>query len=177
MENERWLPIEGHQHYEVSDAGRVRSKDRPVHNYIKRGKILKPSRRKRGERDVCYVVNLGRNNMRRVHRLVLEAFVGPAPEGTEGCHNDGNPANNALGNLRWDTHPSNMADQIAHGTRSAPPVMRGEDHPRTTLTTADVSFIRRQHLRRGDRQRLATRFGVSGTTITRIIDRKVWAHV
>jgi hypothetical protein len=177
MENERWLPIRGHEHYEVSDAGRVRSKDRRVHNYIKRGKVLKPSPRKKGERVVCYVVNLGRDNMRRVHRLVLEAFVGPAPEGDEGCHNDGNPANNALSNLRWDSHPANMADQIAHGTKVNPPILRGEDHPQTKLTSADVSFIRRQRLKRGDRGRLAARFGVSNTTITRIIDRKVWAHV
>ncbi len=39
---------------------------------------------------------------RMVHRLVLEAFVGPPPQqGAECCHNDGNPKNNHLTNLRW----------------------------------------------------------------------------
>lgn len=52
-----------------------------------------------------------------VHRLVLMAFVGPCPSGMEACHNDGDPSNNSLSNLRWDTHKNNMADCIKHGTR------------------------------------------------------------
>jgi hypothetical protein len=115
--------------------------------------------------------------MRRVHRLVLEAFVGPAPEGEEGCHNDGNPANNALGNLRWDSHPSNMADQVAHGTKVNPPIRRGEDHHMTTLTALDVKHIRAQDIRHGDKSRLARRYGVSNVTIGRVLNRRVWAHV
>lgn len=54
--------------------------------------------------------------MRLVHRLVLEAFVGPCPEGMEGCHGDGDPTNNSLGNLRWDTATSNQLDKVRHGT-------------------------------------------------------------
>ncbi len=53
----------------------------------------------------------GRSRGFRVHRLVLEAFVGPAPPGMEGCHYpDHNKANNRLGNLRWDTHAENSRD-------------------------------------------------------------------
>ena len=33
----------------------------------------------------------------------------------EGCHNDGNPLNNRLENLRWDTHLENCRDTIRHG--------------------------------------------------------------
>jgi hypothetical protein len=51
-----------------------------------------------------------------VHHLVLIAFVGPRPEGFDGCHNDGNPANNCLDNLRWDTPSGNMRDKRKHGT-------------------------------------------------------------
>src|SRR4051812_31439367 len=36
-----------------------------------------------------------------VHRLIMEAFVGPRPDGLQCCHGDGNPANNAISNLRW----------------------------------------------------------------------------
>lgn len=35
----------------------------------------------------------------------------------EGCHNDGNPKNNWLYNLRWDTHLNNEKDKELHGTR------------------------------------------------------------
>lgn len=51
-----------------------------------------------------------------VHRLVLLAFVGPCPEEMEACHNDGNPKNNMLENLRWDTRVNNHADKHKHGT-------------------------------------------------------------
>lgn len=34
----------------------------------------------------------------------------------ECCHNDGNPSNNIVENLRWDTHSGNMMDRTLHGT-------------------------------------------------------------
>jgi hypothetical protein len=32
----------------------------------------------------------------------------------ETCHNNGNPADNRLENLRWDTHVANEADKRLH---------------------------------------------------------------
>lgn len=52
----------------------------------------------------------------RIHRLVLEAFVGPCPAGLEGCHGDGDASNNRLENLRWDTPSENNYDSVRHGT-------------------------------------------------------------
>jgi hypothetical protein len=49
-----------------------------------------------------------------IHGAVLEAFVGPRPEGMEACHNNGNPAANRLENLRWDTHAGTVADVHLH---------------------------------------------------------------
>lgn len=46
-----------------------------------------------------------------VHRLVLEAFVGPAPSEHECDHIDRNPSNNKLENLRWVTHYENMKNK------------------------------------------------------------------
>ena len=51
----------------------------------------------------------------RVHRLVLEAFVGPAPDGMDGCHRDDDKDNNTLDNLYWGTRAENMADQVRNG--------------------------------------------------------------
>lgn len=58
----------------------------------------------------------GRAYSKVVHRLVLEAFVGPCPPGMEGCHNDGHKQNNRLGNLRWDTPRENQLDTVRAGT-------------------------------------------------------------
>jgi hypothetical protein len=53
---------------------------------------------------------------RRVHEIILLAFVGPKPPGLECRHLDGNPANCALSNLAWGTHLENEADKARHGT-------------------------------------------------------------
>jgi hypothetical protein len=61
---------------------------------------------------------VGSQSQRAVHRLVLEAFVGPCPPGMEGCHNDGDQLNNRLDNLRWDTPSNNKLDSVRHGTHA-----------------------------------------------------------
>ena len=73
-----------------------------------------------GYRRVCLDLN-GKVCTRTVHVLVLLAFIGPCPEGMEGCHYpDTNKANNRLSNLRWDTHAENMKDKY----RDKPAVMK-----------------------------------------------------
>ena len=60
----------------------------------------------------------GRRVKRRVHILVLEAFVGPKPSPKHvGAHApDRNPANNRLNNLRWALPTENERDKKEHGT-------------------------------------------------------------
>lgn len=59
-------------------------------------------------------------NGKRTHRylavLVAEAFI-PNPHGYP-CvlHDDGNPYNNHVSNLKWGTYADNMADARRHGT-------------------------------------------------------------
>ncbi len=112
----------------------------------------------------------GRNRM--IHHLVLEAFVGPRPAGMVACHNDGNPQNNALSNLRWDTWISNLADMERHGTR-----LRGRDHANAKLTEADVIAIRRLRERGLLIWQIASLFPVSENTISHICRGEDWSHV
>jgi hypothetical protein len=58
----------------------------------------------------------GRKHQFAVHRLVLQAFIGPCPPGEECRHLDGNPGNAALSNLVWGTHRENEQDKLRHGT-------------------------------------------------------------
>jgi HNH endonuclease len=81
-----------------------------------RWKQLRPYRSKTGYLSVTLWTN--RVPTRKfVHRLVLEAFVGPCPTGLECRHLDGDPSNNRLDNLRWGTRLENVADTIRHGRR------------------------------------------------------------
>lgn len=57
----------------------------------------------------------GNTFVRFVHHLVLEAFVGPRPEGMRGLHRDDNPFNNSVGNLYWGTAQDNAFDRVRNG--------------------------------------------------------------
>ena len=110
MKNERWRTVPGFEgFYEVSDLGRVRNS--------RTGHILSPRPEKGGYLRVCLSrANRAQRKELKVHRLVLAAFVGPCPDGMEGCHDDGDPSNNRLDNLRWDTRSGNIADTLTQGT-------------------------------------------------------------
>ncbi len=174
---EKWKVVPGFPDYEVSTLGRLRSirRRRGVKLRVAKGWVV----RKPGY-PMAIKVGLrrdGRTFEFRLHRLILMTFVGPCPKGMEACHNDGNPLNNRLENLRWDTHSANMQDCIRHGKKRKPPVHYGERHPNTVLTTADVKAIRSTPIVHGARIRLARIFGVSLPTICRILRREVWRHV
>lgn len=119
IETETWQPIVGWEDlYEVSDQGRVRSFDRIVtysNGRVVRhaGRILRPASHRQG---YLYVQlnDQGRKQVGRIHRLVAIAFLGDHP-GLDVCHNDSNPENNRLTNLRWDTVSGNMLDAVALG--------------------------------------------------------------
>lgn len=109
---ENWKAIPGYEgQYEVSDQGNVRTFRRGAN-----GRLLKPGRMPQGHLSVA----LGRRNSQCVHKLVLLAFVGPAPDRHECCHNNGNPADNRLENLRWGTRRENILDAVRHGTWMTP---------------------------------------------------------
>lgn len=117
---ERWLPVPDWEHlYEVSDEGRVRSLTRIDHlGRCFKGRILKPGRRGDDGRTHVMLSGDGRQVTRNVATLVALAFLGPREPGTEVCHNDGDPGNSMLSNLRYDTHGGNMQDMRLHGTNS-----------------------------------------------------------
>ena len=119
---EQWRPVVGYEGlYEVSNCGNVRSLDRRIlrsdglHMRVP-GRNLKQTRNGPG---YCRVILSKVGTKPKtvwVHRLVLESFVGPCPEGMEACHNDSDPSNNSLENLRWDTHAANMQDKVENWT-------------------------------------------------------------
>lgn len=125
--SERWKPVVGYEGlYVVSDKGRVRSVDRTIERFSKHGKTY--THRLRGRLKTatprCGYPSVGLHDgdggrTRPVHRLVLEAFVGPCPPGMECCHFDGDRSNAHLENLRWDTRFANEDDRARHATQKA----------------------------------------------------------
>lgn len=114
--DEQWKPVVGYEGiYEVSSHGLIRSLDRPdTWGRPTRGRVMKPYQTTSGHLRVTLSKSSSTTRF-FVHRLVLTAFVGPRPHGMEGCHNDGNPTNNSVSNLRWDTKRANARDRRSHG--------------------------------------------------------------
>ena len=119
-DQEEWRDVPGYVGlYQVSSLGNVRRipttistvrGPRPVG-----GREMRASPNKDGYPKVC----LSQNGKRRtfyVHSLVLSAFVRPRAKGEVACHNDGEPGNNQVGNLRWDKPAENVLDEVRHGT-------------------------------------------------------------
>ena len=109
---------------------------------------------------------------RLVHRLVLEAFVGPCPDGMEAAHNNGNPADNHLVNLRWATPTDNQADRIIHGTDS-----RGEKHGQHKLTAQNIADIIQLTDSGASRAVIGRQFGIHPSTVRRIAKGLAWKHI
>lgn len=164
---ESWRPVYGFSGcYEVSDLGNVRSLSRTILRRDKRkhsypSKILKIKRSGTGYFSVQLCL-LGRRYERLVHRLVLEAFVGPCPEGMECRHLNGDSGDNRLENLCWGTPIENAADQRRHGTKS-----RGEAHNQAKLSDVCVQRIRDAKGKQSTRE-LGVQYGISSSTVSRI---------
>lgn len=180
-DEEKWIPIDGYVgRYEVSNYGNVRShptlrkvlaRDGKTINYAKwPGRNLKPVLRSDGRYQVSLCGDGGIRKEALIHALVLEAFVGPRPEGMNGLHGDGNSKNNNLSNLRWGTQKENIDDAIKHGTQ-----VMGESHGMRKLSKNDVLEIRAAGRR--ETQRLAEKFGVTRSAISRARNRYTWKSV
>lgn len=125
---EIWKDIAGHDGYQVSNLGRVRSKDRLVLRSASRlrsehivkysGVILKPV----VNHDGYIVVPLGKESpCVRVHQLVAKAFIDNPEDKPMVNHIDGNKANNDVRNLEWCTNQENQrhAFEVLHRPQGA----------------------------------------------------------
>ena len=94
--------------YEVSDRNQVRRKYRDPRVIRAKG----PYRYLTGSiNNWGYVTVYIEGKTYKMHRLVLEAFVGPRPEGYECDHKNRNKLDNRLCNLHWVTRSENSLNR------------------------------------------------------------------
>lgn len=175
LPGEEWREVVGFPGYFVSNVGRVCGVDRIVQRsgstrnageILRRGQMLKPGVYPSGH----HYVLLGRGNHKLVHVAVLEAFVGPRPEGHDALHYDDVAGNNILTNLRWGTRSENLHDAVRNGK-----VAVGEGKPQAKLTEDRVRWIRANS--QFSMNSLAMQLGVSCAAVKQVLDGVTWKHV
>ncbi len=161
-----WLPVVGFEDiYEVSDAGLVRKRYRT--RRIADLKYIKGFTNKQGYN----LLSLNDNNRKRSilrHHVVLEAFIGFCPENMEGSHLDGDPSNNCVENLIWESRSDNAK-------RRRPAL--GEKSRNHKLTELEVLKIRALYAEGRGLKSLGREFNVSYVMIRYIVQRKNWTHI
>ena len=131
--NEEWREIPSAPGYMVSNVGRV-------------ARLMRPTEH---PRDGRLSAQLGRAGKRAyVHRLVAEAFIGPAGDLMVN-HIDGDPTNNRVENLEYVTRRGNIDHAIAlgryRGRGPTPSVLQ-----RAAIQIAIVAGMRTMEIARAD---------------------------
>lgn len=173
-EIEIWKDVVGYEgRYQVSNFGQVRS----LPNKRRFSMIILKQHQRKNRRFSVGLTSVGEDGKWRqrtyeVQWLVAAAFIGPRPEGLEVCHNDDNPANNHLSNLRYDTRLANVADRVKHDLAN-----RGEKNGQAIFTENQVRKIKQQ-LADGKRvTAIAREYGVCHGAISNIKNGRNWSHL
>jgi hypothetical protein len=103
------------------------------------------------------------------HRLVYELNYGKIPDGMHVCHKCDNPPCCNPSHLFLGTHKDNMLDKMKK-------CRQRRNSGNSKITEDDVREIRRLH---GTitQKKLAEKFGIVQTTVSRIVFRERWKHV
>lgn len=167
----RWRLVVGFPKYLISNHGQVKTRhkrSRSVDGYLK---LVTDS-------DGYLIAGLWNDSTKKqerhfVHKLVLEAFVGPRPEGMQACHGQGGNQDNRVTNLRWGTPKSNHADAVKSGTHTGFQ-KAGEGNHFAKMTDAKVAELKRLRAEGWKLADLAERFGISTNHAGALARGEVW---
>ena len=172
MKKEEWKPVVGFEaFYDVSNLGLVRSRQtigRPATNGF-----LRQCTNAKGYKRVGLSIG-GKRTSLLVHRLVLDAWVGPQPSVIhQANHKNGRKQDNWDSNLEWVTPIENNAHAVRMGLWKP---HKGEAHGRAKLRAKDILVIRKCEGKETTGQ-VAKRYGVTSTAIYMIWKRINWKHI
>ena len=155
---EVWKPIIGHENYEISNKGRVRS----IHNGKKR--IMKIQNHSHGYNVInLYEHELSRQFSRYIHRLVGQAFIPNPLNKPQINHKDGNKKNNNVSNLEWMTAKENCAHSSKNNL-----LPKGQNHYYSKLSNKDVKEIKKLIKKGVMGKDIAKKYNVSRSLISKI---------
>ena len=116
---------------------------------------------------------VARCQMRLAHRVAWELTNGEIPEGMRVIHSCDNPSCVNPEHLRLGTAKDNTRDMLTKWRHA-----HGERHPKTALTEEQVLAIRSLRMSSDlSYAKIGNRFGVSATSVYKIVRRTRWVHI
>jgi hypothetical protein len=106
---------------------------------------------------------------KRLHIVMLEAFVGPRPKGLLGLHKNDVKTDNSLENLYYGTPTRNVLDRAQNGKGAENSLIN-----RGILDENDIDAIRRLRIEGWSNKDLADVYCVHPNTISLIVREKYW---
>jgi hypothetical protein len=108
-----------------------------------------------------------------VHQIVLAAFVGARPLRGICDHINADPSDNRVDNLRWVTAAENLRHAAELGR------IHGRTGPRgfSVLDPEKVRAMRRRRAEGAALKTLGAEFGVSMTTVSKVVNGLIWREV
>jgi hypothetical protein len=167
----RLKPIPGFAGYYADQTGAIWSAQPSRWGHVKWIQ-RKTATGRDGYEDIVLKRSNGRRANKAVHSLVAAAFFGARPHGLVTTHLNGDKRDNRVANLAYRTTLDNSLDKRAHGT-----MVRGDIHPNSKLTDAQVLEMFRM-LASGVTQRaVALHFGINPTTVWAMKTGRLRAHL
>lgn len=171
---EVWRPVVGYeQYYSVSNLGRVRNEVSRNKHYA--GLIRTGDANHDGYLRLSLSADGGRRKV-FVHRIVADAFLGQCPDGYEVNHKNGIKTDNAVSNLEYVSHKSNMHHALNTGLWN-PAVAIGTKNFNAKLNPDAVRAIRNEYAHNIPLRVIAEKYGVTRTTIALVLQGRIWKHV
>ena len=172
--------IASYHNYHVTQTGEVYriGKDKPLYQGLA-GRDNKIKYR------IVTLVNKDGPRKFKVHRLVALAYI-PNPNNKPCvCHKDNNPLNNRVSNLYWGTQKENQQQMSIDGhSIKGKKLWEGRKHPikgntgtkspNHKLTMNKVRNIRKLHLEGYTSKYFTERFGISKSSVSKIINNRQW---
>lgn len=158
---ENWKIIKDFDNYEISDKGRVRSRDRTYidsmgRQYNKKGQLIKIKiqiGKYNYKQAMVHIVQNGKEYRLLVHRLVAKAFIPNPNNYPQINHKDENSLNNNVENLEWciakyNIHYNNLKQRVSKNKCRKINVYDGNHNFLETVDSAIEASIK-YHVSRG----------------------------
>lgn len=178
LAGEEWRDVVGYEGlYQISNLARVKALPQPFGPSNRRRETLRQSWTHKNGYVQMILARDGKPHPYRLHKLVMDAFLGPCPEGCVRNHKNGDKAGNRLDNLEYVTPSENtLHAYTVLGHECIFKRLVGSQTSGAKLTEAQVIEIR-QLADQYKRTELGARFGVHPSVISNIVARRIWKHV